>query len=452
VSLQRGKARAPELRPGLRLNIRGRTMYLRGLRNSPTGILRWLTMLGPGLVAAMAGDDAAGIATYSSVGAAYGYDLIWVMLLITVSLAVVQEMSARLGAATGRGMLDLVRERFGITWALVTVVVIMVANAGVIIAEFVGIGAATELLGIDMPVSIPLSAAVIWYLVTAGSYSRVEKIFVLMTLVFLAYPVTAFIAGPDWGAVARGAFIPTLRKDADYILLFVAMVGTTITPYMALFQQSSVVEKGVARRHYGPERLDAYVGSFLTNFVAVMIIIATGATLHATGHTNIETAAEAAEVLRPVAGDAAQILFAVGLLGASFIAAAVLPLTTAYTMSEAFGFTKGINLDFRRARIFYSVFTGLLVFGVVTALIPGIPVMDLLVVISALNGVMLPILLYFLIRLSNDHRLMGDLKNGPVYNVLGWGTLVFVSVAVSALIASQILGMFGVEIADLLGG
>ncbi len=409
-------------------------------------------MLGPGLVAAMAGDDAAGIATYSSVGAAYGYDLIWVLLLITVSLAVVQEMSARLGAATGRGMLDLVRERFGITWALVMVVVVLVANAGVILAEFVGIGAATELLGVDKRVSIPLSAAVIWYLVTAGSYSRVEKIFVLMTLVFFAYPATAFIAGPDWGAVGHGAFIPTLRKDADFILLFVALVGTTITPYMQLFQQSSIVEKGVARRHYGPERLDAYVGSVFSNFVAVMIIVATGATLHATGHTSIETAAEAAEVLRPVAGDAAQMLFAVGLLGASFIAAAVLPLTTAYTMSEAFGFTKGVNLDFRRARVFYSVFTGLLVFGVVVSLIPGLPVMDLLVAVSALNGILLPVLLYFLLRLINDHRLVGDLRNGTVYNVLGWGTLVFVSVAVFALLASQALGLFGIELADLLGG
>jgi len=452
VSVERKARRAPELRPGLRLNIRGRSLYFRGLRHSPTGVLRWLTILGPGLVAAMAGDDAAGIATYSAVGAAYGYDLIWVMLLITVSLAVVQEMSARLGAATGRGMLDLVRERFGITWALLTVVVVLVANAGVIVAEFVGIGAASELLGLDKHIAIPLSAAIIWYLVTAGSYSRVEKIFVLMTLVFLAYPVTAIIAQPDWAAVARGAFIPTLRHDADYILLFVAMVGTTITPFMELFQQSSIVEKGVARRHYGPERLDAYVGSIFSNFVAIMIIVATGATLHVSGHTQIETAAEAAEVLRPVAGDAARILFAVGLLGASFIAAAVLPLTTAYTMSEAFGFTKGINLDFRRARIFFSVFSGLLVFGVVIALIPNLPVMDLLVVISALNGVMLPVLLFFLLRLINDRRLVGDLKNGRIYNLLGWGTLVFVSVAVFALLSSQALGLFGLEVGDLFGG
>ncbi len=452
MSTQRGRTRAPELRPGLRLNVRGRTVYLRGLRNSPTGLLRWLTMLGPGLIAAMAGDDSAGIATYSSVGAAYGYDLIWVMVLITVSLALVQEMSARLGAASGRGMLDLVRERFGITWALVVVVVVVVANAGVVVAEFVGIGAATELFGISRYLTVPLAAGIIWYLVTAGSYSRVEKIFVVMTLVFFAYPITAVIAGPDWGAVARGSLIPSLRRDPDYILLFVAMIGTTITPYMQLFQQSSVVEKGVARRHYGPERLDAYVGSIFSNLVGVTIIIATAATLHASGQTEIETAADAAEVLRPVAGDAAQLLFGVGLIGASFIAASVLPLTTAYSLSEAFGFTKGISLDFRRARIFFSVFTSLLLFGMVVSLIPEIPVMQLLVAISALNGVMLPVLLFFLLRLVNDHRLVGDLKNGPLYNVLGWGTLVFITVAVTALLSSQVLGHFGIDIFAALGG
>jgi Mn2+/Fe2+ NRAMP family transporter len=413
-------------------------------------VLRWLAILGPGLVAAMAGDDAAGITTYSSVGAAYGYELIWVMILITVSLAVVQEMSARLGAASGRGMLDLVRERFGIGWGLIVVAVVLVGNFGVIVAQFVGIGAATELFGISSYVSIPLCAALMWYLVVAGSYSRVEKIFVLMTLVFFAYPATAIIAQPDWGAVARGA-VPSLRRDPEYLLLFVAMVGTTITPFMQLFQQSSIVEKGVARRHYGPERLDAYVGSILSNFVAVMIIIATGATLHAAGTTEIETAADAAEVLRPVAGDAAQLLFAVGLIGASLIAAGVLPLTTAYAVSEAFGFTKGVNLDFRRARIFFSLFTGLLVAGAMVALVPGIPVVDLLVGVSALNGVLLPVLLFFLLRLINDNRVAGDLKNGTGYNVLGWGTLGFVSVAVAALLGSEALGLIGIDVFALLG-
>ena len=445
LTAQAPPRRAPELRPGLRLNIRGRAVHLRGLREPPRGLLRWLTILGPGLVAAMAGDDAGGIAAYSSVGAAFGYQLIWAMVLMTVSLAVVQEMAARLGAATGRGMLDLVRERFGITWALFMVVVVLIANAGVIVAEFTGIGAAAELLGANKYLAVPLAAVVLWYTVTAGSYGRVERLLVVMTLVFLAYPVTAIIARPDWGEVARG-LIPSVRADPNYMMLFVALVGTTITPFMQLFQQSSVVEKGVARRHYGPERWDAYLGSVFSTFVAVAIIVATGATLHAAGRTGIESAAEAAEVLRPVAGDGAQLLFAVGLLGASLIAAGVLPLTTAYSLSEAFGFSKGVSLDFRRARIFFTVFTGLLAFGATAALIPNVPVIDLLLFVQILNGVLLPIMLVFQLRLINDHRLVGDLKNGSLYNVLGWGTVLFVTAAVVALLGSEALELVGIDV------
>jgi Mn2+/Fe2+ NRAMP family transporter len=399
----------------------------------------------------MAGDDSTGITTYSTVGAAYGYELIWVMLLITVSLAVVQEMSARLGAASGRGMLDLVREHYGIGWSLIVVGVVLIANTGVIVAQFVGIGAATELFGISKYVSVPILAGLMWYVVVRGNYSRVEKLFVLMTLVFFAYPATAIIAQPDWGAVARGA-IPSLRRDSEYVLLFVALVGTTITPFMQLFQQSSIVEKGVARHHYGPERVDAYCGAVFSNFVAIAIIVATGATLHAQGVTEIETAAEAAQVLQPVAGDSAQLLFAVGLIGASLIAAGVLPLTTAYSVSETFGFSKGVNLDFRRAPIFFSLFTGLLIIGAVVALIPGIPVIDLLVGVSTLNGVLLPVLLVFLLRLSNEARTMGPLRNGPVTNALGWGTLAFVVVAVAALLGSQALQLVGIDVFGALGG
>lgn len=444
--------RAPELRPGLRLNIRGRSVYLRGLREPPRGIFLWLAILGPGLVAAMAGDDAGGIATYSAVGAAYGYELLWVMVLITVSLAVVQETAARLGAATGRGMLDLIRERYGVAWTLLMVAVVLIANTGVVIAQFTGIGAATELFGISKYVSVPLSAVLLWYVIVGGTYSRVEKALVLMTLVYFVYPLTALIAQPDWGDVARGALIPSLRSDPEYLVLFVALVGTTITPFMSLFQQSSIVEKGVARRHYGPERLDAYVGSFFSNFVAVMIIVATGATLHAAGQTQIETAADAASVLRPIAGDAAQALFALGLLGASLMAVGVLPLTTAYSISEAFGFPKGVSLDFRRARIFFTVFTALIVIGAAVALIPNIAVIELLVWVQTLNGVLLPILLVFQLLLINDRRLVGDLKNGRIYNVIGWGTVVFVVTAVVALLGSQVLDLLGINVLQAMGG
>jgi NRAMP (natural resistance-associated macrophage protein)-like metal ion transporter len=434
------------IRPGLHLTIRGRSMHLRGLRRAPTGVLRWVLMLGPGLIATSAGNDAGGIATYSAAGAKYGFSLLWVMLLITVSLAVVQEMCARLGAATGRGLLDLIRERFGLGWALCAVGVILIANGGVIVSEFVGIGAAMELLAISKYVAIPLGAALLWYLVIFGSYAHVEKIFLVMTLVFFAYPVAAIMAHPQWGEVARHTFIPTWHRDADYILILVGLLGTTITPYMQLFQQSALVEKGVARRHYGPERIDAYVGAMFSNLMSICMIIATAATLHVVGHTNIATAAEAARALEPVVGNAASALFAIGLLGASLLAGAVLPLATSYAVSEVFGMPKGVHLDFRRARLFFGLFTILILFGAGVALIPNVPVMQVLVGIQVLNGVLLPVILVFILRLINDERLTGNLKNTPLYNVLGWGTVTLITTAVVIMLASQCLEVFGIKL------
>ncbi|HVG38754.1 MAG TPA: Nramp family divalent metal transporter, partial [Pyrinomonadaceae bacterium] len=425
--------RPRQVSSSVRLNIRGRSVRLRGLRRTPTGMLRWLFILGPGLVAASAGNDAGGIATYSSTGARHGYELIWVMLLVTVSLSVVQEMCARLGAATGRGLLDLIRERFGLGWAIFAVAVVLVANGGLVISEFVGIGAAAELFGISKYIAVPLAALVVWYLVVYGNYGSVEKVFLLMTLVFFAYPAAALLARPDWGAVARGAFVPTVHLDAQYIFLLVGLLGTTITPYMQLFQQSSIVEKGGARRHYGPERIDAYAGAVFSNRMSIAMSIAAAATLHAAGKTEIETAADAARALEPVAGRAAFAIFGIGLLGASLLAAAVLPLATAYAVSEAFGFAKGVNLDFRRARTFFSLFTALIIGGAVAALIPYVPVISLLVVIQVLNGVLLPIILVFILLLINDERLTGELKNTRLYNFLGWGTFALVSLAVAVM-------------------
>jgi Mn2+/Fe2+ NRAMP family transporter len=438
--------RPRQIPTGLRINIRGRSLHLRGLRRMPTGIFRLLLILGPGLIASSAGNDAGGIATYSSAGAKYGYDLIWVMVIITVSLAVVQEMCARLGAATGRGLLDLIRERFGIGWALLAVGVILIANSGLIVSEFVGLGAAMELLGVSKYITIPVCAVLLWYLVIYGSYGRVEKIFLLMTLVFFAYPIAAIMAHPHWREVAHGAFVPTLRKDPKYIFILVGLLGTTITPYMQLFQQSSLVEKGVARRHYGPERLDTYTGAIFSNLMSIFMIIATAATLHAIGRTNIETAADAARALEPVAGSSATLLFAVGLLGASLLAAAVLPLATSYAVSEAFGVPKGVNLDFRRARIFFTLFTALIVFGAATALIPHIPVIKLLVGIQVLNGIMLPVILIFILLLINDKRLTGELKNTRLCNVLGWGTFAMITTAVVVMLGSQVLDLLGIHL------
>ena len=422
-----------------RLYVRGRSIRVWGLRPPRSGLLGWLGVLGPGLIASTAGDDAGGVATYSQAGARYGYELLWALLIVTISLAVIQETCARLGAATGRGLLDLIRERFGIGWTLLAIVVVLVANSGVMVTEFAGIGAAAELFRVPRLLAVPLSAVLLWAFVTRGNYSEVEKIFLLMTLVFFAYPVAAIVAGPAWGDVLRGALVPTLRPDPAYLSVLVALIGTTVTPYMQLFQQSSVVEKAVARRHYGPERADAYFGAVFSNLISAFIIIAAGATLHAAGTSDIQTAADAARALEPAAGRGAQALFAIGLLGASLLAAGVLPLATAYSVSEAFGFRKGVNLDVRRAPIFVGVFSALIVIGAIVALIPNLPLISLLLAIQVLNGGLLPVLLVFILLLARDARLMRELRNTRLQDVLGWATVALVGSAVLVLFGTQLV-------------
>ncbi len=267
-----------------------------------------------------------------------------------------------------------------------------------------------------------------------------------MTLVFFAYPAAAIMGKPDWGAAARGAFIPTIHFDSKYIFLLIGVLGTTITPYIQIFQQSSVVERGAARRHYGPERIDAYVGSIFSNLMSISMIIATAATLYVVGNHEIKSAADAAKALEPVVGSNATTLFAIGLLGASLLAGAVLPLATSYAVSEAFGIPKGVNLDFRRGKTFFSIFTALIVVGAGVALIPGVPIFPLLVGIQVLNGVLLPIILVFILLLVNDSNLMCELKNSRVYNLLGWGTFAMITVVVVVMLGGQLLDLLGIQL------
>jgi len=431
---------------GIWANIRGRSIYLRGIKRRPRGPWKWLLILGPGLIATSAGNDAGGVATYSAAGAKFGYDLIWVMIVVTVAYAVIQEMCTRLGAATGRGLLDLIRERFGIGWTLFAIAIIIVANGGVTISEFVGIGAATELFGVSRYISVPVAAAALWYLVIFGSYARVEKIFLLMTLVFFAYPVAAILSKPDWGEVARGAFVPTFRFESAYIFVIVGLLGTTVTPYIQIFQQSSTVERGASRKTYGKERLDAYAGAIFSNIMSVAMIIATAATLYVAGNRDITSAAEAAKALEPVAGSFAGILFGVGLLGASLLAGGVLPLATSYAISEAFGIPKGVNLDYRRGKVFFGLFTAFILLGAAVALTPDLPIFPMLVGIQVLNGVLLPIILVFILLLINNESLTGKLKNTPTYNVLGWGSFAMITLAVAIMLTGQIFELFGIKL------
>lgn len=409
----------------------------------------FLGFLGPGLIAANAGNDAGGIVTYASDGAQYGFTLLWMLVLVTVSMAIVQEMCARMGAATGKGLSDLIRERFGVRGAAFAMLTLLIANTLITISEFAGIAAASELFGIPKYITVPIAAVGVWLLVTRGSYGRVEKIFLVMTFAFFAYPIAAIMAHPDWGTVVHQTFIPAIPKThlSTYLLLFVGTVGTTITPYMQLYIQSAVAEKGVDMEHYGAERADAYTGAIFGDLISAFIIIATGATVFAASHgagVQINGAKQAALALEPFLGKYAVIIFAIGLMGASLLAAAVLPLSTAYSITESFGFERGISRSFAEAPVFNGLFSGMLAFGALVALIPGLPLIQLMVIVQVINGALLPILLVFILRLVNDRRIMGKYVNSTLENVVAWSTTVLLSVLCVIMIASIVLPTVGV--------
>ncbi|HWQ15407.1 MAG TPA: Nramp family divalent metal transporter [Roseiflexaceae bacterium] len=399
----------------------------------------YLLALGPGLLAASAGNDAGGIATYASAGADYGYDLLWAMVIITLCVGVVQEMSARLGAVTGKGFSDLVRENFSLRVTALILLTLFLANFGIIVSEFVGIAAAAELFGVSRYLAVPAAAMLIWLLITRGSYERVERIFLTLTLAFLAYVGAAFLARPDWGQVLERTLRPQLYADPGYLHLLIALIGTTISPYMQLYVQSSVVEKGVTPANYRYTRFDVVVGTIAAGLVSAFIIIATAATLHPRG-VRIETAADAALALEPVAGALAQELFGLGLLGASLLAAGVLPLTTTYMLSEALGFERGVSRSWREAPAFMGLFTALLALGALLALIPGLPLIRVLVGVYVLNGALLPVELFAILRLAGDRELMGPHANRGWYNLLAWAIALAVSLLSLALIANTVLG------------
>ncbi|MDE3096014.1 MAG: Nramp family divalent metal transporter [Chloroflexota bacterium] len=400
----------------------------------------FLAVIGPGLIAANAGNDAGGIATYSAAGARYGYQLLWVLVVITVSLIVVQEMCARLGSVTGMGFTDLVREHFGVRWTSSVVVALLIANFGTAFSEFVGIGAAAELLGIPRLAAIPVGAALLWMLVVFGSYKIVERTFLVMSLAFLSYPVAALLTHPAWGSIGHGLIVPEVPRSFGGAQVVMALIGTTITPYMQLYLQSSVAEKAVRREDYVYVQADVVAGSLFGNFVSLAIIVATAAALYAAGTRDVQTASDAARALEPVAGAFAKTLFAVGLLGACLLAAPVLALTSAYSVTEALGLEKGVSQDFRRAPVFMGLFTGMIVLAAGFALLPGIPFTSTLLLIQIVDGLALPIVLFSLLRLTNDRELMGDRANTRAFNVIGIATVAIVvalSVVLVALTIAQ---------------
>ncbi len=412
-------------------------------------VLFYLGIFGPGLIAANAGNDPGGIATYSTMGSQFGYQMLWVMVVLTVGMAVVQEMCTRMGAVTGKGLSDLIRENFPLRLTVFIMFIFLLANGGVIVSEFIGIAAALNLFGVPSWVGAPCGGLLIWWLVARGSYRRVEKVFLAVTFVFLAYVFSAFLAKPDWGQVFAGTVIPTVQLRGTYILTLVAAVGTTISPYMQLYVQSAVAERGVRMSDYRYERLEVYVGAIFSNAIAFFIIVSTAATLfvHSGGKgVPISSAAQAAQALTPFLGIFASRAFAVGLLGAALLAAGVLPLSTSYSFAEAFGFERGVGRGFQEAPFFWGLFTLLIAIGVVVAMLPNLPVIQILLNLYLLNGLLLPIILFAILYLVNKKRLMGRYTNGLIYNVVSYALAVVVSGLAVIYLVIQVLGFFGIQI------
>jgi len=413
--------------------------FRRGL--SEYRIYAYLALLGPGIISATSGNEVSGIATYSSAGAEYGYTLLWTFIPMTIFFLVAQEMCVRMGVVTGQGLADLIREQFGVRWTALVMFALLIANTGIIIAEFVGIAQASELFNIPRYVAVPLAAGLIWWLVVRGTPRMVERIFLLMSLVFVTYVISAFLSKPDWAMVGRGTITPAFSTDSGYLFTVVALIGTTITPFMQVYVQSSVVEKGLEPEDLTMARADAGIGVLFANLVAFFIVVSTAATLHVAG-VRLETAADAARSLAPVVGEYATYLFAVGLFGAAMLAMGVLPLATAYSVSEALGFEKGLSRSFREAPIFLGIFTALIVIGAVTALIPGIPQIRLLLMTQCINGVLLPVLLGAIVLLANNREIMGEYRNRLAHNLFAISTTVIVSALSLLLIGKTIADMF----------
>jgi len=402
-----------------------------------------LAVIGPGFITASVDNDAGGIATYSVAGAQFGYSLLWVMIPTTIALVMIQEMSSRMGAVTGKGLSDLIREEFGFRVTFFLMLALVVTNFGNIVAEFAGVASALELFKVSKYVVVPLAALFVWALVVHGTYNSVEKIFLSASLFYVAYVVSGVLAKPDWRAAALST---VTRPDSigfrnyGYLSLVIGLVGTTIAPWMQFYLQASIVEKGVTIRQYKASRADVIVGCLFAAIVAWFIVVACAATLHSVGKFNIETGADAAMALRPLAGDYAFLLFAAGLFNASLFAASILPISTAYAVCEGLGLESGLDKRFDEAPAFYWLYTALIVLGAGVLLLPRFPLFRVMVLSQVVNGILLPFVLVFMLLLMNDRELMGEHVNSRWYNVVSWFTVAAMAALSIALLIAQTRG------------
>ena len=399
-----------------------------------------LAVIGPGFITANVDNDAGGIWTYSVAGAQFGYSLLWVMIPTTIALVVVQEMASPMGAATGKGLSDLIREEFGFRVTFFLMLALVLTNFGNVMAEFAGVASSLQLFHVPKYVSVPLAAAIVWLLVVQGTYSSVEKIFLVASGFYVCYIVAGILAHPDW----RAAAFATVTRPQDvgirnygYVYMVIGLVGTTIAPWMQFYLQASVVEKGVTMRQYRGSRWDVIVGCFFAAIVAWFIIVACAATLHSVGRTEIRDAADAAQALRPLAGENAYLLFAAGLFNASLFAASILPISTAYTVCEGLGFDSGLDKKFHEAPVFYWLYTLIIVLGAGVLHVPRFPLAHIMVLSQVVNGVVLPFVLFFMLMLVNDRELMGEHVNTRAYNVIAWVTVGVMVVLTLAMFITQ---------------
>jgi Mn2+/Fe2+ NRAMP family transporter len=397
-----------------------------------------LAVIGPGFITANVDNDPGGILTYSQAGAKYGYALLWTLIPTTVALIVVQEMAARMGAITGKGLSDLIREEFGLRMTFFTMSVLGLADLGNIASEFAGLASGLTLFGVSKYISVPLGAALVWTVIVRGRYKPVERILLVLSIIYFAYPVSAFLARPDWKLAIHDTIVPQFNSDPGYLIMIVGLIGTTITPWMQFYLQASIVEKGVTKRDYGLSRLDVIFGCIVTDVIAFFIVVACAATIFHTQHPEIEDVAEAAKALVPFAGKFAMLLFAAGLINASLMSAAILPLATSYNVCEGMGFESGIDRRFSEAKIFYSLFTGLIVCASGFVLIPGLPLLKVILISQVANGVLLPFVLTFMLILVNRPRLMGEYRNGPWGNFIAGGTSVVMVVLTVVMIWNSV--------------
>ena len=406
-------------------------------------IALFLAVVGPGFITANVDNDAGGIATYSVAGAQFGYTLLWAMIPITIALVIIQEMSSRMGAVTGKGLSDLIREEFGLRATFLLMLALFVTNFFNVVSEFAGVASSFELFGISKYIVVPLAAFTVWAIVVHGTYSTVEKVFLSASLFYVAYIVSGVLAHPDWKAAALSTLT---RPDSvgfrnyGYLSMIVGLAGTTIAPWMQFYLQASIVEKGVTARQYAASRLDVIVGCLFAAIVAWFIVVACAATLHSIGKFNIESGADAAQALRPLAGEYAYLLFAVGLFNASLFAASILPISTAYAVCEGLGLESGLDKRFEEAPAFYWLYTALIVLGAGVVLVPRFPLFRVMVLSQVANGVLLPFVLIFVLLLINDSELMGKYTNSRWYNIAAWLTVAVMISLTIAMVIAQIRG------------